>query len=110
MTDTTSTPAVPLLPALRIQRSWRWIPVPGVELRIGGGPGPMHLKAIDVLEALVDGEWVAVPVVEAPKPEHPAVAAERQRAERMQAERMQAEMAEVFKNIKVLKPGEPVGG
>lgn len=105
MTEPTDTPVVPRLPALRIQRSWRWVPVPGVELRIGGGPGPMQLEAIDVLEALVDGEWVAVPVVEDPKPEHPSVAAERKRAERMQAE-----MADVFKHIKVLKPGEPVGG
>lgn len=64
---------------LRTRRSWHWVPVPGVELRTGGGPAPLQLEAIDVLEVLVDGEWTQVPVFEMPKPEHPQVAEQRRR-------------------------------
>lgn len=57
---------------LRIYRSWRWVSaVPDSEILMGGRT-PMKLEAMDELQQLdPQGNWVAVPVVEAEKPPHP---------------------------------------
>ncbi len=64
----------------RVHRSWTWERVPGVEVRMGGGPAPVELVPRETFEVEVDGQWVPAPVFEDPKPEHPTKAAERAQA------------------------------
>lgn len=82
MTDLDN-PSAPSLPPLRIRRDWEWEPVPGTEVHLGGGPGPMVLKSIDTLEMQVAGEWTTVPVTSGPIPENPQTAHAKRRASLM---------------------------
>jgi hypothetical protein len=58
---------------LRVYRTFEWRPDPHEEIRYGDQrPRAQLLVATDTLQALGDdGEWHAVPVVEAEKPPHP---------------------------------------
>lgn len=75
--------AVPQEGSLRVARHWHWVPVSGGEFRVGGKV-PLELVHSDVLETLVDGRWVPVPVVDMGKPEHPDVIKERERMKLLQ--------------------------
>jgi hypothetical protein len=89
------------LPPLRVYRDWAWVRVPGVELRLGGPPAPMQLEERDTLQMQVNGQWVPVPVVEAPKPEHPGAAAERKRRAE-ESKRMQESVAQFLPQLRQL--------
>ena len=95
---------------LRIFRTFEWvISVPLSEVRLGGR-NPMKLKHTDELQwrsVTGFGEWLAVPIVESDKPEHPDEKEARLRNEEMQAavDRMIADGTIKFPNAELRGDG-----
>jgi len=70
---------------LRIYRTFSWkCLLPSSEIRYGG-KNPLTLVAHDELQFFheASGSWVAIPIVEAEKPEHPDDREQRKRNEEM---------------------------
>lgn len=94
---------------LRIFRTFEWVvAVPLSEVRLGGR-NSMKLKHTDELQwrsVTGFGEWLAVPIVEADKPEHPDEKEARVRNEEMQAavDRMIADGTIKFPNDQGNRP------